>query len=359
MPQPELLSKKILVVDDEPVNVMILEQMLQEAGYKNVRGLTDPAEALASFEAYAPDLVVLDLRMPVIDGFGVMEHIRARISKGVYLPILVVTADVVQEVRRRALIAGATDFLTKPFDETEVLLRIENLLRTRWQYLLLQDENAVLDLKVRERTQALELSNQRLELSNQKLDWSQAEIVLRLAQAAEFRDDDTGKHTQRVGEVSRLLAQHMGLTDSRCDLMGLAAPLHDVGKIGTPDAILLKPGRLTADEFTIMQSHATIGGALLSRGQSPLMQMAETIALTHHERWDGSGYPQGLSGDAIPLEGQIVGIADVFDALTHARPYKAAWPVPETLAEFQHLRGVHFSASLIDTFMTLPHQTLV
>lgn len=359
MPQQALLSRKILVVDDEPVNVMILEQMLQEAGYKNVRGLTDPAEALASFEAYGPDLIVLDLRMPVIDGFGVMEHIRARTPKGVYLPILVVTADVVQEVRRRALTAGATDFLTKPFDEAEVLLRIENLLRTRWQHLLLQDQNMALDHKVRERTQALESSNQRLELSNRKLEQSQTEIVLRLAQAAEFRDDDTGKHTQRVGEISRLLAHHLGLSDSLCDLIGRAAPLHDVGKIGIPDAILLKPGRLTADEFTIMQSHATIGGALLSQGQSPLMQMAETIALAHHERWDGSGYPQGLSGDAIPIEGQIVGVADVFDALTHARPYKAAWPVQETLSEFQRIRGAHFSPTLTDAFMTLPHQTLV
>jgi putative two-component system response regulator len=352
MPVPALLSKKILIVDDEPVNVMILEQMLQESGYQNVCGLTDPTEALAIYEAYAPDLIVLDLRMPVIDGFQVMQHIRARTREGIYLPILVVTADVVQESRRHALTAGATDFLTKPFDEVEVLLRIENLLRTRWQYLLLEDENVVLDHKVHERTQDLETSNQ-------KLEQAQTEIMQRLAVAAEYRDDDTGQHTRRVGKIAYLLARQLGLSPSRCDIIGSAAPLHDVGKIGIPDAILLKPGRLTAEEFATMRGHAAIGSAILSDGHSPLVKLAEVIALTHHERWNGSGYPNGLSGEAIPIEGQITGIVDVFDALTHDRPYKKAWSVKETLNEITQLRSIHFSPNLTDAFMTLPHDEMV
>lgn len=352
MPVQALLAKKILIVDDESVNIMVLEQMLKENGYLNVRGESDPVVALATYEEYAPDLIVLDLRMPIMDGFQVLEQVRARTPDGVYLPVLVLTADVVQEARRRALTAGATDFLTKPFDETEVLLRIENLLRTRWQHLLLHDENAVLDERVRERTAALECANHKLELA-------QSEIMQRLAVAAEYRDDDTGQHTRRVGEISYLLAQRVGLSPFRCDLIRNAAPLHDVGKIGISDNILLKPGRLTEAEFVVMQSHAAIGASILSDGQSPLTQLAETIARTHHERWNGSGYPQGLVGEEIPIEGQIVGIADVFDALTHARPYKAAWPVEEALVEFEKVRGAHFSPALTDTFMSLQHEQMI
>lgn len=336
----------MLIVDDEPVNIMVLEQMLQESGYENVCGLTDPTVALANFEAYAPDLIVLDLRMPIIDGFQVMEQVRARTPEGVYLPILVVTADVNQEVRRRALAAGATDFLTKPLDEIEVLLRIENLLRTRWQHLLLQNQNAVLDHKVYERTQALETSNQKLELA-------QMEVMQRLAVAAEYRDDDTGQHTRRVGKTAYLLARQLGFSASHCDLIGSAAPLHDVGKIGIPDAILLKPARLTEAEFVIMQSHAAIGAAMLSHSQSPVVQLAEIIALTHHERWNGSGYPQSLKGDSIPIEGQITGVADVFDALTNERPYKPAWPVAQALAEIESNSGSQFDPEVVKVFLTL------
>ncbi len=352
MPLPELLTKKILIVDDESVNIMVLEQMLQESGYKNVCGLTDPVAALANFEAHAPDLIVLDLRMPIIDGFQVMEQVRARTPEGVYLPILILTADANQEVRRRALAAGATDFLTKPFDEIEVLLRIENLLRTRWQHLLLQNQNAVLDRKVYERTQALDSSHQKLELA-------QMEIIQRLAIAAEYRDDDTGQHTKRVGKNSYLLARQLGLSASHCDLIGSATPLHDVGKIGIPDTILLKPGRLTEAEFGIMQGHTTIGASMLGQGHSPLVQLAEIIALTHHERWNGSGYPHGLKGDSIPIEGQITAIVDVFDALPHGRPYKQAWPIKEALTEIESNSGSQFAPEVVKMFLTLDHQALI
>lgn len=347
-----LQTKRILIVDDEIVNVMILEQMLKESAYTQVQGFTDSSEALGCMETYAPDLIVLDLLMPVVDGFEFLARVRERTPEGVYLPILVVTADATQESRLRALKAGATDFLTKPYDEIEVLLRIENLLRTRWQYLLLQDENARLEHRVSQRTTALQTSNERLE-------HAQAEIVHRLAQAAEFRDDDTGQHTKRVGETAFLLATSLGLPASQCELIRGAAPLHDVGKIGIPDSILLKPGRLTPEEFTVMQSHAAIGATLLSHGDSPLMELAENIALTHHERWNGSGYPAKLQGDAIPIAGQIVGITDVFDALTHARPYKEAWPIPETLSEIERQRGAQFSPELTDAFMQLDHASLI
>ena len=347
-----LLSRRILIVDDEPVNVMILEQMLEDSGYLNVRGLTDSTLALTTIEEYGPDLIVLDLMMPVLNGFEITQQLRARTAKDVYLPVLIVTADISQESRRRALKAGATDFLTKPFDQTEVLLRIENLLRTRWQYLLLQDENAKLEYKVWERTQALEYSNASLEQA-------QAEIVHRLAQAAEFRDDDTGQHTKRVGHTSYLLALNFGLTPGSCEAIGGAAPLHDVGKIGIPDAILLKPGRLTVEEFAIMQNHTLIGNAILSNGHSELVQVAACIAFTHHERWNGSGYPLGLKGNEIPIEGQIVGIADVFDALTHARPYKKAWPVSDAIEEIKGFSNAQFRADLVEAFLKLPHEDLI
>ncbi len=192
-----------------------------------------------------------------------------------------------------------------------------------------------------------------------KLEHAQTEILQRLAQAGEFRDDDTGQHTHRVGKIACLMAERLGFSTFHCDMILRAAPLHDVGKIGIPDEILLKPGKLTDEEFAIMKRHAPMGAQILQDGKSTLVCMAELIALTHHERWNGTGYPNGLSGDAIPLEGQIVGIVDVFDALTHARPYKRAWTIQETLDELERVRDAHFSSAVLDAFMQLPHAELL
>jgi putative two-component system response regulator len=332
-------DSRVLIVDDQPSNILLLEKTLQQAGFTNVRSTTEPHAALSIFTEFQPDILLLDLHMPGRTGFEVMEQLKDVVGSENYLPILVLTADISSAMKRRALACGAKDFLTKPFDVTEVVLRIKNLLETRLLHLQLQDQNQVLEAKVRERTCDLE--------------GARIEILQRLALAAEFRDDDTGQHTQRVGRVSALLARTLGLPDEFVQLILLAAPLHDVGKIGIADAILLKTGRLAADEFRIMTTHTSIGGRILSGSQSPLLQLAEQIALTHHECWDGSGYPVGLQGEDIPLAGRIVSVADVFDALTHRRPYKKAWHAEDAVAEIKRLGRSKFDPQVVEAFLQL------
>jgi putative two-component system response regulator len=243
------------------------------------------------------------------------------------------------ETKRRALGAGARDFLTKPFDATEALLRMQNLLETRSLHLQLKDQNQMLEERVEQRTSQLQES--------------QYEVLQRLGRAAEYRDDDTGQHTNRVGHFAAEIGRRVGMNPVEVELLHAAAPLHDVGKIGITDSILLKPGRLTSEEFATMKAHATIGANLLSGGQSGLVQLAELIARTHHERWDGSGYPQGLRGEEIPLCGRIVALADVFDALTHERPYKQAWPVAQAAQEIQNQSGRQFDPHLASIFLQM------
>ena len=339
MPVEAFQAAKILIVDDEQPNVRLLERLLQNAGYTAVSSTMDAREVASLYDDFQPDLLLLDLMMPHLDGFAVMEHLRPLIGADNYLPILVLTADTSIPTRRRALAAGATDFLTKPFDSVELWLRIRTLLQTRFLHVQLAEQNSLLETKVRQRTQ----------------DLAEAEIdaIECLALAAEFRDDDTGQHTHRVGHTAALLAGHLGLDDAYVALIRRAAPLHDVGKIGIPDSILLKPGRLTDEEVVLMRRHAEIGGRILARHHSPLLQLAAEIAMTHHERWDGTGYPHGLAGKAIPVEGRIVALADVFDALTYERPYKAAWPVEQALAEMQSQSGRQFEPALVAAFAEL------
>lgn len=327
---------RILIIDDQPANTLLLESILEEEDYEEYKSITDPRKALPVFLEYQPDLILLDLQMPYMDGFDVMKQLRPRIPHDTFFPILVLTADINPETKRRALTEGATDFLTKPFDATEAILRIKNLLQTRALHLQLQNQNQILDKKVHERTLELEET--------------QLEILERLALAAEYRDDDTGEHTQRVGQMSARIAQALSLPQEVVELIRRSAPLHDVGKIAIPDAILLKPGKLTADEFAQMKTHTTLGAKMLSGGRFPLLQMAEEIALTHHEHWDGNGY-LGLSGESIPIAGRIVAVADVFDALTHERPYKKAWSHDEALKEIQNQRGRQFDSTIVDAFL--------
>jgi putative two-component system response regulator len=336
---------RVMIVDDQMPTVLVLERMLRKVGYTNLQTATDPHLVLSLFAEFQPDILLLDLHMPGMNGFEVMEKLQGVIGNATYFPILVLTADVTAETKQRALACGAKDFLTKPFEVTEVLLRIKNLLETRFLHLQMQNQNQVLEIKVKERTRDLEQAR--------------IEILARLSLAAEFRDDDTGQHTQRVGHAAALLAKALGCGDDQVELIRRAAPLHDVGKIGIPDAILLKPGRLEPAEFRIMATHTTIGGKILSGSQSPLLQLAESIALTHHECWDGSGYPIGLKGEDVPIVGRIVAVADVFDALTHERPYKKAWPIGEAVAEIERLSGRKFDPRIVETFHRLRPQELL
>lgn len=331
-----LTRSRVMAVDDTEANLFLLEVILEDLGYTNVVCVNDPKLALATWTTFAPDLVLLDLHMPRVSGLDVLAQIRAEAGPG-FLPVLMLTADASSEAKVRALSAGANDFLTKPFDRVEVQLRMQNLLRIRHLHRELQEQNAHLEERVQERTK---------EVAEAK-----DEILQRLAMAAEFRDDQTGEHTQRVGSVAALVAEALGLPSREVELIRRAAPLHDVGKIGIPDSVLLKPGPLTEAERSLMKRHTEIGARLVSRSSAPTLQMAEQIASTHHERWDGTGYGVGLSGTDIPISGRIVAVTDVFDALTHKRPYKEAWSAADALEEIRSQRGKQFDPHVVDAFL--------
>jgi cyclic di-GMP phosphodiesterase len=330
---------RILVIDDEPACVAVVKRILKQAGYPQVEGLTDPCAAVERYRQMAPDLVLLDMRMPAMNGLQVLEQLIAATPPSTYLPIVMLTADDRLEVREQALALGARDFMTKPFDRAEVLLRIRNLLDTRALHRELHSKNQELEARVVERTK--------------ELAESELEVLERLAGAAEYRDDETGQHTQRVAALAARLAATVRLPGGDVELIGRAAGLHDVGKIGVPDTILLKPAPLTDEEFTVMKRHTIIGATMLCGGHSKLMRMAEIIARSHHERWDGAGYPDRLAAEAIPLPARIVAIADFFDAMTHQRPYREARPRETALAEIGELRGQQFDPSLVDAFFRM------
>jgi putative two-component system response regulator len=326
-------SATILIVDDQDSNLRLLERVLTNAGYSSFVSTSDPLKAVDLYIQYKPDLVVLDLHMPQLDGLGVLERLNAHVPADAYVPVLVLTGDLSPTSKQRALSAGAKDFLGKPFDPLEVVLRIKNLLEARSLYLTLQRQNDVLEDKVAQR---------RLELEE-----AQLEILERLGRTAEFRDDDTMQHTQRVGAISARIAEVLGLPSTLARTLRLAAPLHDIGKIGVPDNILLKLGKLTEEEYDKIKTHTSIGARILSGSSHLLLQMAEQIAETHHERWDGNGYLAGLKGEEIPLVSRIVAVADVFDALTHQRPYKDPWPVEEAMREIESQSGLHFDPDVV------------
>lgn len=348
----ELLEAKILIVDDEPANVALLERILGKTGYTNLRTTSDPQEGLELWEELEPDLLLLDLMMPHVDGFAFMRRVQESswMSTAGYVPILVLTADVTAGTRDRALGSGAKDFLTKPFETTEVRLRIRNLLETRALHARLNDVNHMLEDRVRERTHALADSLSELSAAHTDLRMSRQETIERLSIAAEFRDDDTGQHIHRMSQYAAILARVVRLDEEKCHLLHMATQMHDVGKIGIPDRVLLKPGKLSPEEREIMERHAEIGHDILAGSEAELLQLAATIALTHHERFDGTGYPNQLAGDAIPLEGRIAAIADVFDALTNDRVYRRAFPLMKALDIMKDGQGSHFDPFLLDLF---------
>jgi putative two-component system response regulator len=346
MSQPTgAFEPRILVVDDEPANVTLLERLLTTWGYEHVRTTTDSATVPDLFTSWRPDLLMLDLMMPVLDGFDILEILAATNHGPLKVPILVLTADVTQETRRRALAEGATDFVTKPFDFDEVRLRVANLLETRCLAVELAEEKAQLELRVRART--LDLEHSRLE------------VLHRLAMATEYHDDESLEHTRRVGAAAGQLAEVLGLPADDVREIRLAGALHDVGKVALPHDLLVKPGRLTPLEWETVKTHTTVGSRLLRGSSSTLLDRAEVIARTHHERWDGRGYPARLAGDDIPISGRLVAVADMFDTLTHERPYRAAMSVDEAVAEIRGQSGRAFDPAAVRAFDALNHARLL
>jgi putative two-component system response regulator len=334
-PRNHYLSASMLVVDDEPANVRLLCRLLERCGYTDVRSTTDSHEAIRWAGERLPDVVLLDLHMPGFDGLEVLRALHQMADEAPF--VLMLTGDSTQQIRAAALAGGARDFLAKPFDTNEVMLRINNLADLRLSHAALRRQTVVLERRVRDRTKELEKT---------RLD-----VIERLALAAEYRDDDTGQHTRRVGLSAAALASEIGLPANEVELIARGAPLHDVGKIAIPDSILLKAGPLTASEKRIMQSHTIIGAHLLSDGRSALLDVAKSIALTHHERWDGLGYPNRLAQTQIPLPGRIVAICDFYDAMCHDRPYRPAYP-DEVVREFIRAEnGKQFDPELVDAFM--------
>jgi putative two-component system response regulator len=336
----ELLSQAahIVLIDDEPLNLRWLTAVMKQAGFQSVTALTDGTKLEALLEDAPPDLVITDLHMPGFDGFAVLEVLQPLILEE-RLPVLMITGDNSTDVRHRALASGAKDFVTKPFDSIEVSLRVKNLLETRILFRDLQKQN---------RTLLESTSGQTRELESTRI-----EMIERLALAAEYRDVSTNQHNQRVGELSARIAEVIGLTPEDAGLLRRAAALHDIGKIGIPDGLLRKPGRLTASEQRVMRTHTSIGARIVGGSHIPLLKLVETVALSHHEHWDGSGYPKGLAGDAIPLPGRIVAVADAFDALTSDRPYRAALTVEATLEIMRLECGKHFEPRLVDALFAV------
>ncbi len=333
---------RILAVDDDNFNLQIIKAMLEDVSatiYTAVNG----REALDLLEATPDiDIILLDLQMPVMDGFETLKRIKDS-SVLMKLPVIVITAD--QQEVTRVLGLGANDFLAKPFNPDELSLRVMNHVRTKRYQDLVNSMNAFLEDKVAEKTAALQKA---LLLSKE----AEYEICLRLGRASEFRDMETGMHTRRISEISKALALLAGLSEADAEVLRLASPLHDVGKIGIPDRILLKPGRLDDNEMQIMKLHTTIGGRILSEGDRfASLDAGQIVALQHHEKWDGSGYPHGLKGEDIHIFARIVMVADIFDALASDRPYKKAFPIEKIIEIMEEGRGQFFDPRLLQLFM--------
>ncbi|WP_236896965.1 HD domain-containing phosphohydrolase [Devosia sp. SL43] len=326
---------RVIIVEDNSTNLAVLSGIVSRMEGVLCVGFTDPGEAMADLLTQPCDLAIVDFFMPGLNGLELIQAMRS-MPQHAHVPVVMITADADRKLRLDAIASGATDFLTKPVEPVELRSRVTNLLALR------KAQNSLA-----ERAQSLKAE---VDLATEHLQRREEEIVYRLARAIEFRDNETSEHVGRVAQVSRLIAEEMQLNESFVRVLALAAPLHDVGKIGVPDSILNKPGKLDPDERAIMQRHASIGAQILADGDSDLVRMAAAVAASHHERWDGKGYPQGLEGTEIPLSARITAVADVFDALCSERSYKPAWPIEVAREEIMRSSGSHFDPACVAAF---------
>ncbi|MBF0218964.1 MAG: two-component system response regulator [Gammaproteobacteria bacterium] len=333
---PDNAKKSILLVDDTPENLDVLKGVL--APHYRIQIATNGRLALKIATSAPPDIILLDIMMPDMDGYEVCQHLKNDVRTR-DIPILFVTAKSDVEDEAKGFECGAADYLTKPISPPIVLARVKT-------HLAMHDQKRHLADQVADRTRQL---NHR----NQELEETRIEVIHQLGRAAEFRDNETGLHIIRMSRYAHLLALKVGLSEPEAEMIYQAAQMHDVGKIGIPDHILLKPGKLTPEEFEVIKKHPDIGYRIIGKQHSPLLNMGAMIAHTHHEKWNGGGYPQGLQGEAIPLAGRITAIADVFDALTSSRPYKKGWAIGDALALINKEAGNHFDPDLVPLFLTL------
>ncbi|MBC8478625.1 response regulator [bacterium] len=342
-------SHRILVVEDAITNAEMLQDFLQEEGYL-VELAADGLEAMQKVAVFQPDLILLDVIMPEMDGYEVCRLLKAD-PKSTHIPIVFLTGLADTRNRVTGLQLGAEDFIFKPFDLTEVHTRVRNLLLIKQYQDDLRHSNETLERRVMERTQELEQAVSDLLESQKRIELTYYDSIYRLSVAAEFRDNETSNHIRRMSRYSELLAAKCGLEDHDVKLIRHASPMHDVGKLGIPDAILRKPTRLTQEEFNVMKRHSEIGARILANSDSELIELAHTIAISHHEKWDGTGYPYGLTGEKTPLSGRIVAVADVFDALLSKRVYKRSFTIKETVQILRDSAGRHLDPQLVDYFL--------
>ena len=332
-------DQPILLVDDESSNLELLMRVLSAEGFTQLKTFEKPTRLISYLQQNQADLILLDLNMPTMDGLGVLQWIQSHYAANEQLEpsVIMLTAQADREYRIKALEKGAQDYVTKPFDTEELIHRIKIQLEKRLLTKQLMYQKNHLEEQVEKRTQELQQAY--------------LEVVARLGKAAEYRDNETSNHVKRVSLFSEILAKRAGLSEDQARLIRLATPMHDVGKIGISDQILLKPGKLTNEEYEVMKTHVDIGSEILAGTHSELLTLAHEIALTHHEKFDGTGYPNGLKGQEIPLSGRIVAITDVFDALTSDRPYKTAWAIDQALDHLTSEKGHHFDPELVDHFL--------
>jgi putative two-component system response regulator len=338
---------ELLIVDDDEALRRWEERVVRDQGY-SCDSACDAGTVREQLQKNAYQLALLDVNMPGESGMDLLAHIRREYPD---VAVLMVTGEDSTELAMSAIELGAYGYLIKPVGAGELLINVANALHRR------RDEAAYrrlverLEGTVQERSQALEETLQDLELSETKVWVSQAETIFRLARLVEFRDEETGHHLHRMSSYCELLARQVGFSEQRCELVRLASQLHDVGKVAIPDSILLKRGKLSSEEFEVIKGHAETGFQMLAGATAEVVQLGALIARTHHERWDGSGYPRGLAGEAIPPEGRIAAVADVFDALTSDRVYRPAFPVKSAVEMMREERGRHFNPELFDAFM--------